>query len=189
MSKITSRWFYRLLLVLALALVIYILYTPVMKHFFYPFEYREEVYYYSEKHQMDPYLVAAIINVESGFDPEAESPKGARGLMQIMPQTAKWSAEMVGANGFEEHMLFEPAYNLDLGIYYFSHLQEKYNGNLTLALAAYNGGQGRVNRWLEEGTWDGKKENVEDIPYKETREYIRKVKRAYARYEQIYSYN
>ncbi len=187
MSVLNSKWFFRLLFLVILALVIYLLYTPFISYFFYPFDYREEVYYYSEKHEMDPYLIAAVINVESGFDPEAVSPKGACGLMQIMPDTGEEVAAELGINDFKEEMLFKPGYNLELGTYYLSRLKDYYQGNLTLALAAYNGGQGKVNRWLREGIWDGDKKNIGDIPYRETREYIRKVKKARQRYEQIYN--
>lgn len=186
MTASTSRWLYLVLFITVLVLVLYLLYTPFMSYFFYPFDYQEEIYYYSNKHQVDPYLVAAVVNVESGFDPEAESPRGALGLMQIMPRTGEWAAGQTGMEEFEKEMLLKPSYNLDLGIWYLSYLLQEFDSNQTAALAAYNGGQGKVKSWMQSSVWDGEEQTVGDIPFRETREYVRKVKQAHERYMQLY---
>jgi len=186
MPKISAKWWYRLLFLLAFALSCYLLYSPFTASFFYPFSYRQEICYYSNRYQLDPSLVAAVIKVESGFQPEALSPKGARGLMQIMPSTAEWIAEMKGIETHCVDMLYNPSYNLHLGTWYLSYLLERFDYDLPKALAAYNGGQGQVKKWIEEDVWDGNQHTVKNIPFKETREYVRKVQWAHYRYEQIY---
>src|SRR5262245_16043421 len=112
----------------------------------------------AERHGLDPDLVMAVVSVESGFQPRAVSPKGARGLMQLMPPTAK----ELGVRD-----AFDPAANLDGGSRHLSALLARYNGDLNKALAAYNAGQGAVDR--HQGV----------PPYRETRDYVRKVLRKY----------
>jgi len=185
----SKKWLYRLAFLIALLAVFYMLYSPFLARFFYPFPYCQEVLYHAERHQVDPYLVAAIIKVESGFEPEAISPRGARGLMQLMPSTAEWVSENTDIDKSDFHVdtLYDPNYNISLGTWYLSHLMERFDNNLAQVLAAYNGGQGQVKEWINKGVWDGNGDNLEDIPFRETRQYVRKVKRAYLRYEQIYS--
>jgi len=182
----SNKWWYRLAFFIALLVVFHLLYSPFLAQFFYPLPFRQEIYYYSRQHQLDPHLVAAVIKVESGFQPEATSSEEARGLMQLMPYTGEWVAQMNGFDDFEVDMLYEPSYNLHLGTWYLAYLLDNFDYNLAQALAAYNGGQGQVRRWIEQDIWDGNGGNLEDIPFRETREYVRKVKRAYFRYEQIY---
>jgi soluble lytic murein transglycosylase-like protein len=107
---------------------------------------------------LDPALVLAVVSVESGFRPEAVSPKGAQGLMQLMPRTA-------AALGVED--AFDPEQNLDAGVRHLESLLKLYDGNLTRALAAYNAGQGAVAR------------HGGVPPYRETREYVRRVLERY----------
>ena len=114
----------------------------------------------AERHRVDPALVRAVIETESGWDPRAHSHKGAGGLMQLIPTTA----QRFGAND-----VFNPQQNIDAGVKYLRTLLERYNGNLDLALAAYNAGEGAVDR-------------AHGVPlYRETRSYIQKVQNAYFR--------
>jgi len=114
----------------------------------------------AERHSVDPALVRAVIETESGWNPSAYSRKGAGGLMQLIPTTA----QRYGAND-----LFNPQQNIDAGVRHLKWLLERYNGNLDLALAAYNAGEGAVDR-------------AHGIPaYKETRNYVHKVQDAYFR--------
>jgi soluble lytic murein transglycosylase-like protein len=112
----------------------------------------------ARRHGLEPGLVMAVVSVESGFRPEAVSPKGARGLMQLMPKTAE-------ALGVED--AFDPAQNLDGGARHLGELLTAYGGDLTRALAAYNAGEGAV---LRHGGVP---------PYRETRAYVRKVLERY----------
>jgi len=108
----------------------------------------------AERHQLDPLLLAALVEVESGRNAGAVSPKGARGLGQLMPATAR---------RFDVADVHDPAENLDGAARYLAWLIERYQGDLTLALAAYNAGEGAVDRHLGVP------------PYPETRAYVRKV--------------
>ena len=102
--------------------------------------YQDQIYEYSEKYNVDPLLTASIIKVESDFDNNAQSHQGAHGLMQLLEDTAKHSADVVGIDYYPEK-LNDVDYNLDLGVGYFDYLYRYYN-NRDLALAAYNGGVG-----------------------------------------------
>lgn len=128
----------------------------------------------------DGSLSALIIQAESGGDPSAVSPKGARGLMQLMPETAKEMAGELGMEYSEERLTADPQYNMALGNAYINKMLGRYEGNQALALAAYNAGPGSVDKWLKE-YGDPRKgeiseqEFIEKIPFKETREYTSKI--------------
>ena len=114
----------------------------------------------ADRHRMDPALVRAVIQTESNWNPKAYSHKGAGGLMQLIPTTAQ---------RFGAYDVFDPQQNIDAGVKYLRTLLERYNGNLELALAAYNAGEGAVDR-------------VHGIPsFRETRSYVQRVQDAYFR--------
>jgi soluble lytic murein transglycosylase len=125
-------------------------------------------------------LPALVIQAESGGDPLAVSPKGARGLMQLMPDTAKEMAQELGIPYSEERLTADPQYNMALGTAYLNKMLGRYGGNKTLALAAYNAGPGSVDGWLKENgdprTGEiSEQEFIDKIPFKETREYTSKI--------------
>ena len=153
---------------------------------YYPVPFRETVVRYALTHDLDPLLVTAVMRVESNFDPLAVSIKGARGLMQIMPETAEWIADQVGMPEFDVEMLFEPEINVALGAWYLADLHRLFEGETVLALAAYNGGRANVMRWLRDSAWSGKAEEISDIPFPETRSYVRKVLAMYAVYQRVW---
>lgn len=150
----------------------------------YPLAYRDLVWENSDKFEVDPYLTLAIMRIESKFNPEAISKKGARGLMQLMPETANWIGKQNNLV-IEDEDLFKPDVNIPLGTWYLNHLIKQF-GEEVIAIAAYNAGQGNVHRWLEEGTWDGTIEDVQNIPFSETRSYLMRVKVAWWKYKDIY---
>ena len=152
----------------------------------YPIHFKEEIHTYGEMYQVDPLLVASLIKVESKFNERAKSKKGAIGLMQIMPTTGEWAAGQAGIADFEPEMLYDPEVNIQIGTWYISSLLNEFSGNLNLAIAAYNGGRGRVNQWLNYGVWDGREETISNIPYGETRNFASKVLYNYRRYKSIY---
>lgn len=141
----------------------------------------------AKKYGLDPYFVAAIIREESQFRPDAVSPAGARGVMQVMPSTGEWIARNTGISGFERSRLFEAETNISLGAWYLAHLMKKFNGSLTLVSASYNAGPEPVMAWSARpgGTADPAV-FVEMIPYAETRGYVKKVLRNYAEYRRLY---
>ena len=112
----------------------------------------------AEKYDVDPALVAAVIEQESRFKARARSQVGARGLMQLMPRTGRW----MGARD-----LYDPEQNIDAGVKYIKYLQKQFNGNLTMTIAAYNGGEGNVRRYRGVP------------PFRETRTYVKKVLKNY----------
>src|SRR5699024_4703950 len=114
----------------------------------YPVAYRAAIVKYSNENDIDPYLVASIINVESSYDKLAVSSKGAKGLMQISPQTGQWGSEVLGMDNYNESDLFDPDINIKIGSWYINRLLKEFNGDLDLTLAAYNAGSGNVRKWL-----------------------------------------
>jgi len=139
----------------------------------------------AEKH-LDPALLAAVIYAETKFDPRT-SPAGAQGLMQLMPQTAEFLARRSGASTFTLRDLQRPAINIAYGSYYLRYLLDEYRGNVVLALAAYNGGEGNVDRWVALARAHGHPLRIADIPFPETRAYVERVLQARVAYRQTYA--
>jgi len=144
-----------------------------------PFPYAEPIKKYAAHNGLDPLLVAAVIREESHFHSLAVSNKGACGLMQLMPETAKEVAAHMGETCTRSDLM-RPETNIRYGTAYLAFLMEKYNGDMVLALAAYNAGFGRVNTWIAKK----KTFTVDTIPVQETREYVRKVLQSYEKYRQ-----
>jgi soluble lytic murein transglycosylase len=151
----------------------------------YPLQFREGLFREAQANGLDPYLVAAVIRIESHFRADATSTQGARGLMQIMPDTGEWVAAQMKIP-FSPDRLYDPDYNLRLGCWYLAHLQQQFGGDTVLALAAYNGGRGTVTKWLNDRQWTGEHQTLEQIPFPETRQYVAKVLRDVGRYRLIY---
>lgn len=153
---------------------------------YYPLAYRQSLFLRAEQNGLNPYLVAALIRTESRFRPDAVSGQGARGLMQIMPETGQWIAAQMGV-AFDPARLEDPDYNIQLGCWYLAHLRKEYGGDTVLALAAYNAGRGNVNQWLQDRSWTGEHETVSQIPFAETRSYVARVMRDLQIYQHLYS--
>jgi soluble lytic murein transglycosylase len=139
----------------------------------------------ADKH-LDPALVAAVIYAETKFEPR-DSAVGAVGLMQVMPQTASFLAHRSGATTFTTADLGNPRVNIAYGSYYLRYLLDEYHQNLPLALAAYNGGESNVNRWMAAARADGRALSVSDIPFPETRAYVERVLHAQKQYKRTYA--
>lgn len=156
-------------------------------NYFYPLKYKDLIIRYSSEYGLDPYLVSALINVESHYNPDAESHKDAKGLMQITPQTGKWAAQELGIKDFDAKMLFNPDINIRMGCWYLYNLSREFNiaGKSTdyvLLLAAYNGGSGNVRKWLRNKEYSQTGTALDQIPFKETDRYVKKVLRHYKVY-------
>ncbi len=151
-----------------------------------PYKYQETIRNYASEYQLDPLLVAAVINVESKFDPKAESSKGAKGLMQLLDDTAVWGADHIGITTFEKGQLFTPEINIRIGCWYLARLLNQYDGDKTLALAAYNGGSGNVAKWLRDPQLSPDGKSLETIPFPETEAYVERVLKQYGSYREIY---
>ena len=152
----------------------------------YPIKYEKEIAEIAPQYQMDPYLILAIIQVETRFNEERISKKGALGPMQLMPETAEWIIEQ---GRFSPHFidyLSRPEVNIAMGSWYLSMIYQQLNQNLIATIAAYNAGPGNVNKWISQNIWDGTLENITQIPYGETRHYVQRVLFFYNRYKWIY---
>lgn len=161
-------------------------YDMVMKQF-YKIEYSEYVNKYAEENGINPMWIYAIIKVESNFNPKATSGSGAKGLMQLMDTTGSDIAKELGITDFKSEMLYDPETNIKLGTKYFDTLLAKYNENYYLAIAAYNGGIGNVDVWIDKGVIKKDGSDIENVPYKETNMYVRKTIKAYQIYSELYA--
>ena len=138
----------------------------------FPLPYREIVLTAAEDYDVPPALLYALIKAESNFDPDAESQKGAKGLMQLMDQTA---AECAGKTGMTLTDIFAPEQNITLGAYYLGKLLDMYEGDEKSAVTAYNAGHGRVDGWLSDLRYSPDGKTLAEIPFPETERYVRKV--------------
>lgn len=152
----------------------------------YPLVYEDKIRKYAAEYEVDPFLTASIIFVESGFNPTAVSVKDARGLMQILPSTGEWVADKIGLQDYSEKQLFEPETNIQIGCWYMSYLVSQFPDNRELVLAAYNGGIGNVNKWLRNREYSSDGRQLDYIPFMETRNYVKKVLNTYDIYKEIY---
>ncbi|MDX1528475.1 MAG: transglycosylase SLT domain-containing protein, partial [Gammaproteobacteria bacterium] len=141
----------------------------------FPLAHEEEVARNASHHGLEPAMVLAMIRQESAFKTDAASPKGARGLMQLMPSTGRRVARSVGVRLKRRNELFDPALNVKLGTAYFRRLLDRTRGNHVLALGAYNAGPQRVKAWRPQSGSVSADVWIENIAYTETREYVKSV--------------
>lgn len=141
-----------------------------------PLKYQDSIRRWSKEYNEDPFLVAAIIMQESGYNPRAQSPVGAMGLMQIMPGTAKGIASGTKYPNFTTDKLYDPEVSIQFGTWYIHVLKEKYGGNVTAALAAYNAGSGNADKWIRMGLLDSPSDNS----------YANRVQNLMAAYHKLY---
>lgn len=153
---------------------------------FYPQPHRELVYATAAEYNIDPNLVFAIIRAESKYQTGARSSVGARGLMQIMPETASWVAEQMNMEDFTTEDLHDPEVNIRIGCWYINNLNREFEGRLPIIAAAYNAGRGKAKEWVVSGQWDGSEKDINNIPFAETRKYVHNVLKNYQAYQAIY---
>ena len=199
-----------LIVILAATLILFkiVRIQDVVLRQIYPLQYETYVEKYSEKNNLDKYLVYAVIKVESNFKPEATSSAGAIGLMQLMEETAVERLNVISSseNSSNENNLlnaasineetdssepdnndlYDPETNIKIGTSYLAYLIELYDGNIVLALTAYNAGLGNVEKWIKDGIIKANGSDIENIPYKETENYVRKILSSYQMYLKIY---
>lgn len=179
-------------ILIAVVLIIFIMLFGILKiqNFIlkkiYKTNYSEYVYKYSQENEIDPLLTFAIIKAESNFNRNIKSKSGAIGLMQLMESTAIEQAEEVNEEIIVTESLYNPEINIKIGTKYYSKLIKKYNNNMLLALAAYNAGIGNVDNWIKQGIIKEDGSDIENIPFKETNNYIRKIIRDYKIYQNLY---
>lgn len=147
----------------------------------YPLAFWPKVSSSADDYGMDPYLLLSLIREESRFDPRALSPAGAVGLMQLMPQTASTTARELRIPLAGPRSLRDADLNITLGAHYLSILLKQF-GSVPAALAAYNAGGSRVTQWLSENDYEASDEFIEDIPFEETRNYVKRIVSSYFHY-------
>ena len=176
------------LVICAIFVFLFLNRNAVLKYF-YPKRYEEIVNKYQTEYNVDANLIYAVIKAESNFNNEAESTQGAIGLMQLMENTAK---DVANKNGIEldgeniRECLLNEDTNINIGTKYLQTLIDRYH-NIEVALAAYNAGIGTVDGWIERGIISADGSDIENIPYRETNNYVRKILRDYRIYQYIYN--
>lgn len=175
-------------LIILILIVFLIVFKNKIQRIFYPKLYEEFVSMYSDEYGVDENLVFAVIKAESNFQEDAVSHKDALDLMQIMKETAedvarKYNIEIDFNNS--EREILNVQNNIKIGTKYLAVLLEKYK-NIEVAVAAYNAGIGTVDNWIEKEIIKSDGSDIENIPYKETNNYVRKILRNYKIYQDLY---
>ncbi|MFM9277751.1 lytic transglycosylase domain-containing protein [Paenibacillus jiagnxiensis] len=177
----------RVLLVLFVAFVLFLFLSSNWMSWFYPIHYKDEIREHAQMYEVDPFLIASIIRVETNYETSKESRRGALGLMQLMPDTAQWIMDKTGFPRVPLELIRdEPDMNIKLGTWYVHSLGEQFQNNPVAMIAAYNAGPGKVKEWMREGVWDGREQTVKQIPFGETRHYVQRVIHYYRQYTKIY---
>jgi len=140
----------------------------------FPLTYWSSIQREAKARGLDPYLIAALIAQESTFDPKIRSAANAWGLMQIVPATGRRIARQIGIRNFQTSSLTNPETNLQIGTYYFSRLVRQFGGTY-YALASYNAGENRIVRWKAERPGIDEDEFIDDIPFPETQNYVKRI--------------
>lgn len=174
-----------LLLILSVISVI-IIYNSVQLclQSIYPKRYAELVQTNAAEFGLDEELLFALIKAESGFNKDAVSEAGAKGLTQITPETFEWLQTKTG-QGLESDALFEPEISVYYGAYFLNMLSEEFENTQT-ALAAYHAGRGIVNEWLKDSRYSSDGKTLKNIPYEDTDEYVKKVIKYAEKYGELY---
>ncbi len=165
---------------LLLALPVFLRAPDAVQRALHPLRYEAEIRAAAAEQGLEPAFVAGVIYVESRYDPDIQSSRGAYGLMQVLPQTASFISERSGIIGDYR----DPGTNVRMGAWYLDYLLGRYDGDEALALAAYNSGEGQVDAWLAEG-----RSVPEGIPFQETREYVTNAAEARDTYAELYGRN
>ena len=153
-----------------------------------PLYYADLITQYALSQELDPALVSAVILCESSFDPASESRLGARGLMQLMEDTAAWIAHKLGEDdgSYSFDRLYDPEVNIRFGTWYLGYLSRRFDGDATKIVCAYHAGQGNVDSWLSNPLYSHDGVTLDTIPTQDTAAYASRVLRAQAVYQKYY---
>jgi len=160
------------------------IWQDIQQKLFYPTKYSAYVEQYSDTYGLDPLLLYAVIHTESKFQPKAVSESGALGLTQITPETFQWLQSKAGEK-LPARQLHSPQVSIRYGALFLSMLQEEF-AEVETALAAYHAGRGKVNSWLRDKRYSADGSALGRIPSSKTAHYVRKVMRAYEKYQSLY---
>ena len=178
----------QILLRVFIALLIIILVTTVcigIAYRLFPSKHSDIISKYCDEFDVSPCLVMALIKAESNFEENAVSRAGAKGLMQLTDETFEYCTKVLGAS-FSSEDIFNPEANICAGVWYLSYLLEKYDGNITNAVAAYNAGLANVDKWLGDTAYSPDGKTLSDIPYGETKRHCEKIKAYSKLYKFLY---
>lgn len=175
---------FAVLILLLVSVIIIVNSVSLVLQTVYPREYSDLVEDYAEAYGIDKALLYALIECESGFDKNAVSSVGAKGLTQITPETFQWLQTKTG-EAHTDDALFTPEVSIKYGAFFLSMLLEEFDDTET-ALAAYHAGRGRVNEWLENAEYSSDGKTLDKIPFEDTALYARKVVKVRERYCKIY---
>jgi soluble lytic murein transglycosylase len=153
----------------------------------YPLAHADAIRDGARRYHLDPALVAGVVYAESKFDEHAVSSQGAVGLMQILPETAAQIADESGGVTFTAADLEDPRVNVRYGCYYLRHALDAYHGDVRAAVASYNAGMGAVAEWRKAAAAEGHTLRLRDIPFPETRAYVKNVLEARRVYRETYA--
>lgn len=172
-------------LLMLFAVLFSIMFVRVFKSYT-PVQYEEYVIKYSREYNVPPALIFSVINTESGFDKDAVSSAGAKGLMQITPETFQWLQTKTGET-LAEDMLFNPDTSVKYGTFFLSILIQRFE-NIDTALAGYNAGMNAVSGWLDNPEYSDDGKSLKKIPYSETSYYVKKVNNSLKHYKELYDF-
>lgn len=161
---------------------------PISNRWMYPLKYEENILNSAKQYKISPFLVMGVIRVETKFDPTQISHANAQGLMQLTPATVDTVIQKAPFSSAVRDQIGDPKVNIQLGTWYLAYLIKRFDGNEVVAVAAYNAGPGKVEKWLQEKSWDGTLQNANSIKYPETRKYVQKVMAYYGKYKSVYGY-
>ena len=181
--KRRTLWIWVVVLILSAAVAIML--TPALK-MIYPLKYEKQIEECAKQYNLDKYLIMGIISSESGFDTEARSHKDAYGLMQLKEETALWCVENLDT-GVAKEDINKPESNIKIGCAYMRYLMDSFNGDMVVAIAAYNAGPGNVENWLNDPRYSNGDGDLRKIPFGETASYVSKVQKRAKIYKKIYS--
>ncbi len=184
LSKKNLAIFISVTLLLIFAVVAFYAVSQLEKEF-YPREYSKYVSKYCKEYNIPQDLVYAVILNESNFDSKAESAAGAKGLMQLMPDTYEWVSKNLLKEPEPTGDIFDPETNIKYGTYYLRYLKDRFD-NWETVIAAYNAGHNRVASWLEDSRYSNDGKTLKSIPISETRNYVEKVMASQKEYADIY---
>ena len=171
------------LIIIFLVFVFSILGYFYVKDVVFPNKYTDYINQYSQEYGVDPLLVKGVIRTESDYNPSATSNMNAKGLMQITDSTGEWIAGKVGVKNFTSEMLYNPKINIQFGCWYLKNLESEFH-NKNNAIAAYNAGRTNVEKWLENKDYSKDGQNLYNIPFTQTSNYVKRVNL----YEKAYYY-
>lgn len=177
------------LIVIVLIFLLFISGYFTLRKVIYPLKYIDIITKEASKNNIDPYLLLSVVKIESNFNPNATSNKGAKGLMQMIYSTAlEVNQKLKIYDTISEDELYDVDFNLTIGADYFGMLIKRYNGNYYLAICAYNAGLGNVDKWIENGIVSENLDdyNENDIPFNETKRYLKNVIKTYKMYKILY---